>query len=161
MIVFRQPTRIRIDHTLGDRFTSIVVRENEGYSCSGLSNSCALVSAEEAAEAATFVPYVTTLADSESVNKIISGADSIEIVDSETIAGEEPTCVKATGTLGGIAGPTTFCFSEDGLLLAVKYEGTPAFDMTANEIGEIEDSDFDPPLVVITVPPTASATATP
>jgi hypothetical protein len=158
VVVSRRDSRSRIDHTIAGRTSTVIVREDGGYTCLNATNSCgALSTADASAAASSFIPFVVPLADTAGVNAIVAGAESMELVEGSEIAGAEATCIKADGNLGDISGPTTFCFSEDGLLLRIKYEGFVPFDMTASAIEDAEESDFDPPYAVPTVPPSPSS----
>jgi hypothetical protein len=147
----------RIDHTLHGRTTIIIVRDVDGFSCLSDVNTCAQINREAALAASEIVPFLGPLATTDGLDAIVRGAESMEVTDKREIAGIEATCIKATGDLGGISGPTTFCFSEDGLLLFTGYEGPVPLEMTATKVDQSEDSDYDPPYAVASLAPTATA----
>jgi|FLYL01.1.fsa_nt_gi outer membrane lipoprotein-sorting protein len=67
---------------------------------------------------------------------------------SDTVAGFEADCFRATGDdlYLGESGTATVCFSENGFLLLATFEGETAnFRMEATDFGEVSDSDFEPP----------------
>jgi hypothetical protein len=164
VIVYRKPPNSRIDYTRTDVANYVIVHEDGGYSCApqGTSGSCALLSSAEAQSAAAFVPFIEPLASGEGTAAIVAGATTMQSAPDQTIAGQETSCIHAGGNLAGIPGDAIWCFSQDGLLLSQSYVGAgQTFTMTATKIEQVEDSDFDPPYVVITLGPTASPPASP
>jgi hypothetical protein len=156
VVVTRQSGNSRIDHTLADRTTTVIVLSDVGYSCSTLGNTCASLPVDQAKESAGFIPFVGSLADSDSLEAIIAGSSGVEGASGRNIAGRDTACIKISGDLGGIPGPGTFCFSDDGLLLYIGLEGTAAFEMTARNIEEAQESDFEPPYTVVSPQATAA-----
>ena len=156
VVVYRQSGNSRIDHTLADRTTTVIVRSDVGYSCSTLGNTCASLPVDQAKESAGFIPFVGPLADSDSLEAMIAGSTGVEGASGRNVAGRDTACVKVSGALSGIPDPATFCFSDDGLLLFISYEGPSGFEMTATSVDEAQDSDFDPPYAVVSPQPTAA-----
>jgi hypothetical protein len=150
--VYRRGPETRIDHTLA-KTTTVIVRSDGGYSCSSESNSCALLTAEDAKAAAGFIPFVTALADEATLGATIAAAEGIEEAPGRRLAGRDTACVTVSGVLAGIPGPSELCFDEDGLLLFVGYAGQQSFQMSATEVRDLQDGELDPPYVVVTIPP--------
>lgn len=152
VVVARRGSETRIDHTLA-KTTTVVVQDEAGYSCSSESNSCALITVEDAKAASGFIPFVTALADKANLAATMAAAEGIEGAPGRSVAGRDTACLRVNGTLAGIPGPTVFCFDAEGLLLFVGNEGQHAFEMTATSVRGLQGGDLDPPYAVVTIPP--------
>lgn len=162
VVVYRKAPDVRLDHSSTAKTTIVIVRPEVGYSCTDVARSCAQLSPADAAAAAEFVPFVGPLADSAGVDAIINGATKMEQAEDQEVAGRAVKCIDVSGDLGGLPGEATFCFTEDGLPLSIGYDGgAQALQLTATAIEEAKDSDFEPPYIVPTLPPTGTPAATP
>ncbi|MEK7247456.1 MAG: hypothetical protein AAB092_03195 [Chloroflexota bacterium] len=152
VIVYRKSPDRRIDHISANGTVPVIIRSDAGYSCWDKTASCTLLSVGEA-EAASEFPFVNDLADSAGLDAIIAEATALESAPARKVIGRETNCLKAGGDLGGFPGEATWCFTEDGLLLAMSYTGSvQTLEMTATAIEGAKDADFDPPYPVAAIP---------
>lgn len=157
VVLYQEGPDRRIDNIGVNGTATVIVRTSLGYTCLDTTSTCALLTTEEANSAAEFVPFVSDLADNAGLKAIIAGATELESAPARNVIGRETSCLKAAGNLGGIQGEATWCFTEDGLLLAINYSGgAQTFDMTATTIEGTKATDFEPPYTVATLPPTAT-----
>jgi hypothetical protein len=157
VIVYREAPDRRTDHIAASQTTTVIVRTDLGYVCVDTGATCVLLAAEEAESSAEFVPFVGDLADTAELDAIIAGATALESAPARNVIGRQTNCIRAGVDLGGIPGEATWCFTEDGLLLAVNLSGgAQTFEVTATVIGEPEEADFEPPYAIATIPPLPS-----
>ncbi|MCH7617271.1 MAG: hypothetical protein IIB18_05360 [Chloroflexi bacterium] len=154
MTIYQKNGSSRLDISNPDDDIIFISTPDASYLCSGGSDCLKYAADDENAGAAVSVFSGLFSADSinRSIDDIPAGLDFD--VTSETIAGLDATCFKATGDLDpGQAGDESseFCFSDGGLLLRLAFEGadqSSIFEATsASE--DVLDSDFDPPYPVI------------
>jgi hypothetical protein len=158
VVIYQSLPQSRVDIIQPDAMSAIISNEDIGYSClsQGEAESCALLSASEAEIAADVISFLGDFGNAERTQALLNGLTELATAPSQAVAGHETTCLKATGTLVGIpSASATWCFTEDGLLLHQEFTGgSLSFNMTATAVEEAQDSDFDPPYPVVTVPPT-------
>ncbi|MCI0839900.1 MAG: hypothetical protein J4O00_09765 [Chloroflexi bacterium] len=154
MTIYQKNGSSRLDISNSDDDIIFISTPDASYLCSGGSDCLKYAADDELAGAAVSIFSGLFSADSinRSIDDIPAGLDFD--VTSETIAGLDATCFKATGDLDpGQAGDESseFCFSDGGLLLRLAFEGadqSSIFEATsASE--DVLDSDFDPPYPVI------------
>ncbi len=154
MTIYQKNGSSRLDISNADDDIIFISTPDASYLCSGGSDCLKYAADDENAGAA--VSAFSGLFSADSINRSIDdipdGSDFD--VTSETIAGLDATCFKATGDLDpGQAGDESseFCFSDGGLMLRLAFESagqSSSFEATsASE--DVPDSDFDPPYPVI------------
>ena len=154
MTIYQKDGSSRLDISSPDGDIIFISTPDASYLCSGGSDCLKYAADDELAGAAVSIFSGLFSADSinRSIDDIPAGLDFD--VTSETIAGLDATCFKATGNLDpSQAGDESseFCFSDGGLLLRLAFEGadqSSIFEATSAS-HEVADSDFDPPYPVI------------
>jgi hypothetical protein len=156
VIVYRKSPDRRIDYIAAGQATTVIILSDLGYWCLITNVSCALLTTSEAETASGF-PFVNDLADSARLDAIIAEATALESAPARNVIGRQTSCIQASGVLGGFPGEATWCFTEDGMLLAISYTSSgQTLEMTATAIGAPEEADFEPPYAVATIPPSPS-----
>jgi hypothetical protein len=154
MTIYQKNGSSRFDISNADDDIIFISTPDASYLCSGGSDCLKYAADDENAGAA--VSAFSGLFSADSINRSIDDIpDGLDFdVTSETIAGLDATCFKATGDLDpGQAGDESseFCFSDGGLMLRLALESagqSSSFEATsASE--DVPDSDFDPPYPVI------------
>ncbi len=154
MTIYQKNGSSRFDISNPDDDIIFISTPDASYLCSGGSDCLKYPADDENAGAAVsiFAGVFSAAAISQGINDIPDGVDVD--VTSETIAGLDATCFKATGDLDpGQAGDESseFCFSDGGLLLRLAFESdgqSSNFEATSAS-DDVPDSAFDPPYPVI------------
>ncbi len=159
LILYWAPPRVRVDISTDSGGTSsqtiTIFTPDNTFDCSpaGGGQCLAYPAVGNAVDA---LPLLSDF-DPGTVETAISGFSSDVQVESsnEQVAGNDASCVSATGNLGGQDGSVKSCFGGNGLLLfesSADTAGTSEFTFQAMDIGETSDSDFQPPYPVTEAP---------
>lgn len=151
MSIYQLGSSSRVDYETSDGLTSFIDNPDGSFICS--EGECLKYPAgsDSINPAAAFTSFLSADYIEESYGDLLGDIDLDE--SSETIAGIDATCFSYSGdiddtTAGDESGQV--CFSDDGLLLRLQFEGAEdsgGYEATEAS-GDVSDSDFEPPFPV-------------
>ncbi len=166
LTLYWAPPRVRVDtstDTGGTNTQTIAISTPDNtYRCSRVGGDKCLAY-PAATNILDVVPYLRDF-DAGAIEAQISGFTSDVQIESsdETVSGHDASCVSAND-MSEQGGVIKWCYAANGLLLlesSADTAGTAEFTFQVSDIGEVSDSDFQPPYSV-TQAPSESPTGVP
>jgi len=171
LALYWAPPKVRADFT-GDIFgtstqTIVISTPDKTYDCSQEGGDQCLAY-PPSSNVVDVLPFLSDF-DPGALEAGLSGlTDNVQITSSnEEIVGNDASCISANGVIAGQEGSAKWCFGSKGLLLfesSSDAAGTFEFTLQAVDVGEVSDSDFNPPYSVTEateVPESPTPSATP
>ena len=168
LVLYGAPPKVRADF-VGDVFgtstqTIVISTPDKTYVCSQEGGDQCLAY-PPSSNVVDVLPFLSVF-DPGAIEAGLSGlTGNVQIASSsEKVAGDDASCVSAEGNIGGQDSLAKWCFASNGLLLfesSADAAGTSEVTIQATDIGNVSDSDFEPPYPVSEVSESPTATATP
>jgi hypothetical protein len=155
-LFWKPPDSWRMDMTMADSPPITMISSGgTSYTCSG--DDAGGGSCFASTAGAIPIPFLSYFTDPSQLNSLVDSTFAGVDVDrfDETIAGQDGSCFRASGSVEGESGSGEWCFTDDGLMLRVRAtaEGSGTFTLEATSIGEgVTDADFEPPYEIMTIP---------
>ncbi len=151
MTFYSRPPDSRIDYDLGNDSQSIFISSGgKNYVCTK-QKDVGTCFASPSSDSSSPLPFFGDFADPDTIDKTIAGLAGVSIdTFDDKIAGQSVHCFKASGNLANESGETSWCFTDDGVLLSASFSGNNSkFEMKATEFSKsLSDKDFEPPFTV-------------
>jgi hypothetical protein len=152
MTLYSRPPDSRIDFDLGNDGQSIFINTGgKSYVCTKLKDVGQCFLSPSSDDSSSPLPFFGDFADPDTIDKTIAGLAGISIdTFDDKIAGQNVDCFKASGNVANESGETSWCFTDDGILLSSSFSGSDSkFEMKATQFSKsLSDKDFEPPFTV-------------